>query len=263
MNKKVQALAVAGVLTVGVVGGTLAWFTSQDSVKNTFNTASSNGENGKGIRIEEEFVEPKNMLPGDVVNKDVQVSNTATYDQFIRVKLTPKFVDPKSSDRKEITEVNGKTLDIKKIELNYMGIYKLNYNELYKLLQKDAPLAIFAILMNENMKSYYISEENSSPSTISIYKRITSLVSNKTELKEKLGYELKIFKGETEAYWKDIEPKGKSFMIIDMEPGNYVRNAGVFGEEISSADVESKFLILDGIDYKSNSNYKELLYMEV
>lgn len=119
MNKKVQALAVAGVLTVGVVGGTLAWFTSQDSVKNTFNTASSNGENGKGIRIEEKFVEPKNMLPGDEVNKDVQVSNTATYDQFIKVKLTPTFVDPKSSDRKKITEVNGKTLDTKNIILNF------------------------------------------------------------------------------------------------------------------------------------------------
>lgn len=119
MNKKVQALAVAGVLTVGVVGGTLAWFTSQDSVKNTFNTASSNGENGKGIKIIEEFVEPKNMLPGDEVNKDVQVSNTATYDQFIKVKLTPTFVDPKSSDRKKITEANGKTLDTKNIILNF------------------------------------------------------------------------------------------------------------------------------------------------
>lgn len=153
--------------------------------------------------------------------------------------------------------------NIKEIELNYMGIYKLNYYELYKLLQKDAPLAIFAILMNENMKSYYISEENSSSATMSIYKRIISLVSNKAELKEKLGDELKIFKGDTDAYWKDIEPKDKSFMIIDMESGNYIRNAGIFGEEISSTDVESKFLILDGIDYKSNSNYKELLYMEV
>lgn len=103
MNKKVQALAVAGVLTVGVVGGTLAWFTSQDSVKNTFNTASSNGENGKGIRIEEKFVEPKNMLPGDNVNKDVQVSNTATYDQFIRVKFIPRFVElGKDSNGKEV-----------------------------------------------------------------------------------------------------------------------------------------------------------------
>lgn len=153
--------------------------------------------------------------------------------------------------------------NIKEIELNYMGLYKFNYYELYNLLQQEAPMAIFAILMNDSMKSYYISGENASAGTIVIYKKIISLVANKTELKEKLGQELKIFKGDTEAYWKDIEPKDKNFMIIDMEAGNYVRNAGVFGEELSGADVYSKFLILDGIDYKSNSNYKELLYMEV
>lgn len=153
--------------------------------------------------------------------------------------------------------------NIKEIELNYMGLYKLNYYELYNLFQKEAPMAIFAILMNDSMKRYYISEENASAGTIAIYKKIISLVANKTELKEKLGQELKIFKGDTEAYWKDIEPRDKNFMIIDMEAGNYVRNAGTFGEELSSEDIYSKFLILDGIDYKSNSNRKELLYMEV
>ncbi len=153
--------------------------------------------------------------------------------------------------------------NIKEIELNYMGLYKLSYYELYNLLQEEAPMAIFAILMNDNMKNYYICGEDASPGTISIYKKIISLVANKTELKEKLGEELKIFKGDTEAYWKDIEPKDKNFMIIDMEVGNYIRSAGAFGEEISSADVDSKFLILDGIDYKSNSKSKELLYMEV
>lgn len=117
MNKKVQALAVSGVLTVGVIGGTLAWFTSQDSVKNPFNTAS-NGENGKGIKIVEEFKQPENMLPGDVVNKDVQVKNTTTYDQFVRVKFTPKFVDT-SEGRKEITEVNGQKLNTDNIILNF------------------------------------------------------------------------------------------------------------------------------------------------
>lgn len=103
MNKKVQALVVSGVLTVGVIGGTLAWFTSQDKATNTFNTASNNGENGKGIKIVEEFEKPENMLPGDNVNKDVQVSNTATYDQFIRVKFIPRFVElGKDSNGKEV-----------------------------------------------------------------------------------------------------------------------------------------------------------------
>lgn len=123
-KKKIQALAVAGVLTVGVVGGTLAWFTSQDSVKNTFNTGASNDENGKGIKIVEEFKSPEAMLPGDEVNKDVQVSNTTTYDQFIRVKkITPKFVDV-NNNRTVITEKDGKQLYTNKIKLKFTD--KLN-----------------------------------------------------------------------------------------------------------------------------------------
>ena len=161
--------------------------------------------------------------------------------------------------------------NIKKIELNYMEIYKFDFHQLYYLLQKEAPMAIFAILMNDNMRDYYIDEENTGKNRYLtsgnlskvINEKIISLVSNKTDLKEKLGDELKTFKGDTEAYWKDIEPKDKHFMIIDMRDGNYIRNSGCFGEEISSSDVNGKFLILDGIDYKSNNKYQELLYMEV
>lgn len=124
MNKKVQALAVSGVLTVGVIGGTLAWFTSQDKATNAFNTASNSDNNGSGIKIIEKFDKPTNMLPGDNVNKDVQVKNTTTYDQFIKVKLTPKFVEVTKDGsgnevRKKITEVNGKTLDTNKIILKF------------------------------------------------------------------------------------------------------------------------------------------------
>ena len=130
-KKKIQALAVAGVLTVGVVGGTLAWFTSQDSVKNTFNTGASNDENGNGIKIVEEFTPPTDMLPGDEVNKDVQVKNTATYDQFVKVKLTPTFVEVGKDgsrnaikQREIINELGQKqtyTLDTSKIILNFTG----------------------------------------------------------------------------------------------------------------------------------------------
>ena len=48
-----------------------------------------------------------------------------------------------------------------------------------------------------------------------------------------------------------------------MEYGKYVRNAGIFGEELSSLDINNNFIILNGIDYKSNNAYDELLYMEV
>lgn len=153
--------------------------------------------------------------------------------------------------------------NIKEIEENYMGLFNLNYRELYNILVSNAPLAVFAILMNNKMRSYFIDYDNSSKNTNLIYNKIKEFVKNKTVLKEKLGEELKLFKGNTEAYWKDIEPKDKKLMVISMEDGNYVRNAGIFGEELSSLDIKNNFIVLSGIDYKSNNAYHELLYMEV
>jgi hypothetical protein len=71
------------------------------------------------------------------------------------------------------------------------------------------------------------------------------------------------FAGETDGYWKDVKPKGKQFLIIKMELGNIVRNAGMAGEEIKPEDVNGKFLILDGIDYKSTNAADQLVYMEI
>lgn len=71
------------------------------------------------------------------------------------------------------------------------------------------------------------------------------------------------FSGKTENYWKDIESKGKKFMILKMESGNFVRNCGRSGEELNAEQVNKHFLILDGIDYKSNNPQHQLLYMEV
>ena len=132
LNKKFQVLAVAGVLTVGIVGGTLAWFTSQDSTTNKFTTGSIKEQGTDGIKITEEFDEPKNMLPGDEVNKDVQIRNTASYDQFIRVKLIPKFVDV-NNNRQVINKKDGVVLDTNKIELKFKHeINNKNEGEWYK-----------------------------------------------------------------------------------------------------------------------------------
>ncbi|MBP5602339.1 MAG: hypothetical protein J6X78_06395 [Treponema sp.] len=74
---------------------------------------------------------------------------------------------------------------------------------------------------------------------------------------------IKIFSGKTDQYWKDIEPRGKKFMIISMEEGNKLRNAGVNGEELSADDINKNFIFTNGIDYMSNSDSDRLIYMEV
>lgn len=93
-KKKLSALLLAGTLTAGVVGGTFAWFTSKDTVTNQFATGGTNDDDSNaGIDIWEKFKEPTNVVPGTTTDKLVQVKNTSTYDQFIRVKITPKWED--------------------------------------------------------------------------------------------------------------------------------------------------------------------------
>lgn len=74
---------------------------------------------------------------------------------------------------------------------------------------------------------------------------------------------IKTFRGKTDSYWKDIEPRGKTFMIISMKQGNKLRNAGVTGEEMSAEAINEKFIFTNGIDYMSNSDSDDLIYMEV
>lgn len=93
-KKKLSALLLAGTLTAGVVGGTFAWFTSKDTVTNQFATGGTNDDDkNTGIDIWEKFEKPTNVVPGTTTDKLVQVKNTSTYDQFIRVKITPKWED--------------------------------------------------------------------------------------------------------------------------------------------------------------------------
>ena len=117
-KKKIIGLCLAVGLMVGVVGGSLAWFTDSDTVTNSFSTAGENDEGDKnGIIIDENWNEDeaKNILPGTTVNKDVRVKNHATYDQLIRVKFNV------------VDKSTGKKLDLDHVKLNFVNNYDENW----------------------------------------------------------------------------------------------------------------------------------------
>lgn len=72
-----------------------------------------------------------------------------------------------------------------------------------------------------------------------------------------------IHSGKTDDYWKDLEPKDKTFMIISIISGNKLRNAGKSGEELTANDINGKFIFTNGIDYMSHSDSDKLIYMEI
>lgn len=167
--------------------------------------------------------------------------------------------------------------NIEEIIKNYKLIFNLNYRNLFYILEsQDYYLVVMCLLMNEHARKYYLPvgtrnedgiitydiDEYLSDDKSTMFKLICDMI-GRWDFEEKLGENLISFSGMTDGYWKDLEPKGKKYMIISMGIGDYVRSSGVSGGDLSYEDIKNKFVILDGIDYKSNSSSRQLLYMEV
>ena len=87
----------------------------------------------------------------------------------------------------------------------------------------------------------------------------------KIEIKDKIKYivGLVTFQGKTDSYWKDLEIIGTKVMVISIPSGTFIRCGKNLKEELSSENVNGKFLILDGLQYKSNDEYNPIVYMKV
>lgn len=157
---------------------------------------------------------------------------------------------------------------------NYKYLLQLNHRRLFYALIKHSYLAVMCLLMNEQTRKYYlpvitisdegetIDDTKANTDKKMMYDQVCRIISE-SGFAEKLGDNLHIFSGRTDGYWKDLEPKGKKYMILSMEAGNFVRSSGVNGGDLGYNDVHNQFILTDGIDYKSNSTSQKLLYMEV
>ena len=164
--------------------------------------------------------------------------------------------------------------NIAEMVTNYKWVMNLNHRELFWTLNDKSVLAVMCLLMNENLREYYVPIESKTEDGVvtkdidtnadkrNIFNAISRLIKT-SDFSTKLGDNLITFTGISDGYWKDLESKGKKFMIISMGAGDFVRSAGVSGGDLSNVDVTDKFVIVDGIDYKSNSSTRQLLYMEV
>ena len=65
------------------------------------------------------------------------------------------------------------------------------------------------------------------------------------------------------SYWEDIEASGKTYMILTAPSGAKVRAPGDIKNELSSNELNQKFEIFDGIQYRHNSTSDHLVYVEV
>ena len=79
-KKRRRVLGASCILAALIIAGSsFAWFTSKDEVTNRLQASSD-----YGVSIVESFTPPKNMLPGQEVNKDVYAVNTGNIAAFVK-----------------------------------------------------------------------------------------------------------------------------------------------------------------------------------
>lgn len=233
-----------------------------------FNVASNEKKIEEAVYMLEYLDEQKELY--DIYRENNFKTNSVINDYQTGYK---QLVDGILENPEDVARIKA---NIEKMVTNYKWVMDLNHRELFWRLVDKSELAIMCLLMNEKSRDYYIpiiSEETDQyGNTIQVrdknydkmrmFDAIKKIISM-SNFEEKMGGNLRKYAGVTEGYWKDLEPKGKKYMIISMGHGDYVRAAGLKDGDLSYSDVTNSFVIIDGIDYKSSSTQRQLLYMEV
>ena len=81
MKEKKTIIILILVLTIGIVGLTIAYFSNSTSVNNVFTTQPY------GTTVTENFTSPSNWLPGQEVDKTVVATNTGNVDEAVRISF--------------------------------------------------------------------------------------------------------------------------------------------------------------------------------
>ena len=89
--KKKNLIVLLLIAVIGIVGVTIAYFSSTTTFENEFNTKEY------GTTYTESFVSPDNWLPGDTTNKTVIVTNSGTVDEAVRISLSETWIPNNSN----------------------------------------------------------------------------------------------------------------------------------------------------------------------
>lgn len=94
MKGSKKAIALAGILGIGVIGGTFAYFNQTLTAENVFDTSTYDSD------LVEKFSpsEGENWEPGANVNKDVTVKNSGSLPIVVRVSFEEEWTDKDSGE---------------------------------------------------------------------------------------------------------------------------------------------------------------------
>ena len=91
MKKKQSIIVVLLIAIIGVAGITIAYFSSTTTFENVFETPEY------GTKYIEKFTSPDNWLPGDEMEKTLQVTNSGNVDEAVRVKVEESWISKRGT----------------------------------------------------------------------------------------------------------------------------------------------------------------------
>ena len=174
---------------------------------------------------------------------------------------------------------------------DYAWAFSLDHRSLFYKFFNKSPVIILCLLMNDLARSLYlpmplkdeqgnvISNElgvvfdttyATEYSNVSkhdkrlMWQEINKFIHGNSDLFMSIVNEhCKVFRGATDGYWKDLELKGNRYLILSMTSGCFVRAAAQKDGDLSQDKITDCYVILDGIDFKGNDVFSELVYMEI
>ena len=110
--RKRRLAVIIGALSLAMIGGVLAYYSSTSSIENKLSTKKYGGE-----QIIEKFTPKNDWELGESVTKEVAVENTGEANLFVRVKLDEKWVRGNDS----FITLNSKNGDGKFANANFVA----------------------------------------------------------------------------------------------------------------------------------------------
>ena len=156
------------------------------------------------------------------------------------------------------------------IHENYNQLWLVDFERAFIDFCSKTPFVIFAILMNRSYRELIMSDDlkikkiESLRPIPEINEEIDHVTGRQTITVNNLQTPFKFYAGDTETYWRDIEPNSSSNLILNIGDGDYVQSYVEKGNEFGRIDVINKYPIINGgINYKSKNANNVLTYLEV
>lgn len=200
------------------------------------------------------------------------------------------LIDYIVNNKNDIAKIKASILEIEK---NYFDLFKQCYFNTFQILKKEAPISIFAFLMNKRLGDLLLCKWNESREkeykysdmgngyNVGISDWIEEKVDKEKDSIEKwmdglkefmniLGDELKEFscdeKNEGGAYWEYVvDNPDKKILVLGLDKESFIQNANEEDrtKKLDYKEVNREFLILNGLYYMSSNPNNKVFYMEV